>query len=124
MLKKTVAMLLMVGVSQANFSEVTDSNFEKEVLQSDRPVVLKAYVPGCSACLVISPIFNILSNEYDPRYKFVEINVRSNAGVRSRYNLKMVPVVLFFKDGKEVGRKGGVMTKSVFARLIEQYLRY
>lgn len=124
MLKKLSFLLLVPLQLQAAFGEVTDSNFDQVVLRSDRPVVVKAYVPGCSGCQALAPVFSKVSGLYDDRYLFVEINVRSNAGVRNRFNIRLAPTTLFFKNGQEVGRKVDTMTEKVFSSLIEKYLRY
>ena len=124
MLKKILFLLSLPVQLCGAFGEVTDANFDQVVLQSDRPVIVKAYVPGCAGCQALAPVFSKVSGMYDERYQFVEINVRSNAGVRNRFNIRLAPTTLFFKNGQEVGRKVDTMTEKVLSSLIEKYLRY
>ncbi|MBS3174948.1 thioredoxin [Candidatus Woesearchaeota archaeon] len=101
--------------------EITDSTFEKEVLNSDKPVVLDAWAPWCAPCLGMAPIFEELSKEMK-NVKFVKMNVDENQETPSKYFVQSIPTFLIFKNGKLIANIVGGRPKSVFKSEIEKAL--
>ena len=102
--------------------QVIDSTFEKEVLNSDKPVVLDAWAEWCQPCTAMAPIFDELSKEIK-NIKFVKMNVDENPETPSRYTIMGIPTFLIFKNGKEIGRIIGSRSKSDFKSQIEAALK-
>ena len=104
-------------------SEVTDANFEAEVMQSDVPVVLDFWAEWCPPCRALAPTFEELAERYDGTVKFVKLNVDDNAQVPQRFGIKGIPTLVFFDGGREAERVVGALGKDAFARILDRYAK-
>lgn len=106
---------------QENIAEITDDNFEKEVLGSGVPVLVDFWAPWCGPCLEMNPIMAELAKEYKGRpVKFGALNVSENRKSAKQFNIKFIPHFIVFKDGKIVGEISGKTSKEKLKRLIER----
>jgi len=94
--------------------EVNDSNFEEVVIKSDKPVIVDFWAEWCGPCRMIAPIVEELSQEYAGKILVTKCDVDSNPGVASKYGIRNIPTVLFFKDGKIADKQVGAVPKSNF----------
>ena len=78
---------------------VTKENFEQEVLQSDRPVLVDFWAPWCVPCKAIAPIIDELASQYGEKLKVVKVNVDYNKDAAMRYNVRGIPNLILFKNG-------------------------
>lgn len=92
--------------------EITSDNFEQEVMQSKIPVFIDMWATWCGPCKMASPIFESVSESYTDRIKFVKMDIENAPKIAEKYNIQAVPTFLLIKDGKEIGRKAGVISKS------------
>jgi len=83
--------------------EVSESNFEQEVLKSDKPVVIDFWAPWCSPCKMIAPVFEKLSHEMK-NVKFAKINVDDNTNLAQQQGVMGIPCMIVYKNGEEVDR--------------------
>lgn len=85
-----------------NIVELTEGNFEAEVLRSTRPVVVDFYAPWCGPCKMIAPLIEQLAAEYAGRLKFAKANVDETQELASLFQIEGVPTLMLFRAGKPV----------------------
>jgi thioredoxin 1 len=98
--------------SMAKPTEVTDANFDSEVIKNEKPVLVDFWAPWCGPCRMVAPIVDELSDEYDGKVKFVKLNTDDNVATASKYGIRSIPTLLVFKDGEPVGQIIGFRPKS------------
>lgn len=100
--------------------DVTDVSFEREVLQSELPVLVDFWGDHCPACRQIAPILSQLSDERAGTLKVVKIHAAENAATSARYGVRAMPTVLVFAGGTVRGQLVGAHAKSAFVELLDQ----
>ena len=80
--------------------EITDDNFETEVIKSDRPVLIDFWAVWCGPCKLIAPIVEEIAVEYDGKVKVGKLDVDSNQQTSIKFGVRSIPTLLLFKDGK------------------------
>lgn len=80
--------------------EITDDNFENEVIKSDKPVLIDFWAVWCGPCKLIAPIVEELAVEYDGKVKLGKLDVDSNQQTSIKFGVRSIPTLLLFKDGK------------------------
>ncbi|MGH9942097.1 MAG: thioredoxin [Pyrinomonadaceae bacterium] len=103
-------------------SDVSDSNFEKDVLQSNQPVLVDFWAAWCAPCRMLAPIVDQVAEKYAGNAQVVKLNVDENPGVSQRYGIKGIPTLILFKGGKEEERVVGATSKEAISRMIEKHL--
>ncbi|MDR1645137.1 MAG: thioredoxin [Tannerellaceae bacterium] len=101
--------------------EVTDSNFE-ELLKSKKPMVLDFWAEWCGPCRMVSPVIDELAKTYEGRVTVGKLNVDANSDLVSRFGVRNIPTILFFKDGEIVDKVVGAAQRSAFVEKIETLL--
>jgi len=79
--------------------EVTDANFEQEVLKSQQPVLIDFWAQWCGPCKALSPVVDEVAQAYDGKLKVVKMDVDKNTATPSRYGVRGIPTLLIIKDG-------------------------
>ena len=103
-------------------NEVSDSNFESDVLQADRPVLVDFWAPWCAPCRMLAPIVDAVAEKYSESARVVKLNVDENPGVSQRYGIKGIPTLILFKNGKEEERVVGATSKDAISRMIDKHV--
>ncbi len=101
--------------------EINENNFEKEILKSDKNVVIDFWAEWCGPCKVMSPVFEELSRELR-EVRFVKLNVDENQEISSQLGVMSIPTFIVFKNGKEVGRVVGSMSKNSLKEKIKEII--
>jgi thioredoxin 1 len=103
--------------------EVTDQNFEEEVLESDLPTEVDFWAPWCGPCMMVSPIYDKLSEEYDGRFKFCKMNVDENQRTAVKYQIMSIPMQMFFSDGEKVDEILGAVPEHTIRTMVDGILQ-
>ena len=102
-------------------SEVTDANFEQEVLKSDKPVLVDFWAVWCQPCKVLAPTVEAVAEKYTGKAKVVKLNVDDNQ-VAQQYGIKGIPTLILFNGGTETDRVVGTTSKDNISRMIDRAL--
>ncbi len=101
---------------------VTDQNFEKEVLQSDIPVLVDFWAAWCGPCRAIAPVIEELAEEYAGKLKVCKMNVDENPITPGKFGIRAIPTLIFFKNGQAVDMITGAVAKSTIENVIQRLL--
>lgn len=102
--------------------EITDRNFEAEVLQSVQPVVVDFWAEWCGPCRMMGPVFSELEKELGSKVKFAKLNVDNNINLAQMYNVNSIPSFLIFKGGEVAKTTVGYADKVRMKETIESAL--
>ena len=100
----------------------TDSNFQNEVLSSDKLTVIDFWAEWCGPCRAIGPVIEELSKEYAGKVNVGKVNVDENPQVSMNYGITSIPAILFIKNGQVVDKLVGAQPKGNFVKKIEAHL--
>ena len=109
-------------MSSENVNTFTDDNFEKEVLQSEIPVLVDFWATWCAPCKAIAPLIDTIASEYEGRIKVGKVNVDDNPATPGKYGVRGIPTVILLKDGKVLDQVVGAIPKSQLEALIKKAL--
>ena len=102
-----------------NALEFTSDNFDSKVLQSDKPVLVDFWAEWCGPCKMLSPTIDALASEFSDKYSIGKLNVDDNSEIATKYGIRSIPCLLFFKDGKVEKQVVGAIDKDEIANILE-----
>jgi thioredoxin 1 len=105
-----------------NVTDASDDSFEADVLQSAVPVLVDFWAPWCGPCKSIAPVLEQLANEYSGKVKVVKVNVDDNSNSAIKYNVRGIPNLIIFKDGKVENQIVGAVRKEELVSAIEKVI--
>jgi len=109
----------MAGNNTLNF---TDASWDKEVLNSEVPVLVDFWAEWCGPCRMMTPTVDALADAYQGKVKIGKLNVDENGATGMRYNVRGIPTLLLFKGGKVVEQKVGATGKADLQKMIDAHL--
>ncbi len=104
------------------YVEVTDANFEEEVLKSEIPVLVDFWAVWCAPCKMIAPIVEELAGEKEGKLKVAKMDVDNNQGTPTKYGIRSIPTLLVFKNGELVDQIIGAVPKPMIEQKLEKHL--
>jgi thioredoxin 1 len=109
-------------MASENIVEVTDSNFQTEVLGSKIPVLVDFWATWCAPCRAIAPHVEALAKDYDGKVRVGKCDIDSNSEVATQYDIRSIPTLLVFKDGKVAGQVVGAVPRAKIEEMIKKTL--
>jgi thioredoxin 1 len=100
--------------------QVTDSDFEQQILQSDKPVLVDFWAAWCGPCRTVGPVVEELAGEYAGKIKVAKLNVDENKETPTKYGIRGIPTLILFKDGQVVDQIVGAVPKSRIKELLDR----
>ena len=102
--------------------EFTDKNFEELVLKSDKPVLVDFWATWCGPCRAIAPVIDELHEELSGKALIGKVNVDENSEIPSKYGVRNIPTLLFFKNGEVVDKAVGNQQKAKLLEILESHI--
>jgi thioredoxin 1 len=109
----------MAGANTLNF---TDDSFDQDVLQAEKPVLVDFWATWCGPCVAMAPVIDQVADEYEGKVKVGKLDVDSNPGSASRYQVRGFPTMLLFKNGQVVDQVVGAVGKAKLTQLLDGHI--
>ena len=103
-------------------TNVTDSSFKVDVLDSEVPVLVDFWAPWCGPCRMVAPVVEEIALQYEGQLKVVKVNTDDNPGIASQYGIRSIPTLMIFKNGEKVDTVVGAVPKTTLSNTSEKYL--
>ena len=98
--------------------EISSSDFEKEVIESDKPVLVDFYAPWCGPCKMMGPVIDELAEEVGDKAGVYKVNVDEQGELANQFQVMSIPTIIVFKDGKPVNQAMGVQSKEALKKML------
>jgi len=106
-----------------NFTkQITDSNFQTDVLDSEKPVLVDFWAEWCGPCRMIAPSVEAVAEQYEGKAGVFKMNVDENLNVPNQYGIRGIPTLILFKGGQEQERIVGAVSREAIAKVVEKYV--
>ena len=109
-------------MASENIVEVTDANFQTEILGSKVPVLVDFWAAWCAPCRAIAPHVEALAKDYEGKVRVGKCDIDSNNEIATQYDIRSIPTLLVFKEGKVVGQVVGAVPRTKIEDLIKKAL--
>lgn len=110
-------------MSNLNIVHTSDATFDADVLKSDKPVLLDFWAQWCGPCKMIAPVLDEIADAYRDKVRIVKLNVDENQATAAKFNVRSIPTLILFKDGKVAAQKIGAASKSQLIAFLDGELR-
>jgi len=103
----------------SNIIHLSDDTFQKEVIESNIPVLVDYWAEWCGPCKMIAPVLDDLVSEYDGKLKIAKLNIDENPQTPTKFGIRGIPTLMIFKDGNPEATKVGALSKSQLTAFID-----
>jgi thioredoxin 1 len=110
------------AVSNPSIVHTSDATFDKDVLKSDKPVLLDFWAEWCGPCKMIAPILDEIADQYKDKIRIAKLNIDDNPATPPKFNIRGIPTLILFKNGTVEAQKVGAVTKSQLAAFLDSNL--
>jgi len=107
-------------MSNENVTQVSDNDFDAEVLKSDLPCLVDFWAPWCGPCKAIGPVVVELANEFVGKVKITKMNVDESPATPGKYGIRAIPTLILFKDGEILDQVTGAVGKAQLVTMLEK----
>ena len=108
---------------QQSYVTLTDRNFQREVIESQKPVLVDFWAPWCGPCQAMGPVIKELAEEFQSRAVVAKVDVDNNQEIAGRYGIQSIPTLMIFQNGEVVDQMVGTMPKKALAEKLEKQLQ-
>ena len=102
--------------------ELSETNFDEVVVNSDIPVIIDFWAPWCGPCKMMGPSFEKSATKFPLKTLFVKVNTENEQNLGARFGIRSIPTLMIFKNGKEVHRVSGALDEASLSQLVSQFL--
>lgn len=107
-------------MAEGKVVEISDADFESEVLKADLPTLVDFWAPWCGPCKAITPVIQEMSEEYDGKIKFAKMNVDNNPETPGKFGIRAIPTLILFKNGEVADQVTGAVGKDQLSAMVEK----
>jgi len=102
--------------------DLTAANFAKHVSRGDLPLVVDFWAPWCGPCIAMAPYYEATASKLEPRLRFAKLNTQDEPGPGAQFNIRSIPTMVVFRNGKEIARQTGAMDSTTMTRWLTSLL--
>jgi len=103
--------------------ELTASAFERHLTRSDLPLVVDFWAPWCGPCRMMAPNFHQAAIDLEPHFRFIKINTEEEQALAARFNIRSIPTLAVFLQGREIARQSGALDLAALKRWLQPHIR-
>jgi thioredoxin 1 len=105
-----------------HINAVSDDSFEKEVIESNIPVIVDFWAQWCNPCKALTPIIEDVATKYEGKVKFVKLDVDQNPSTPPKFGVRGIPTLILFKDGQVKATQVGLISKADLMKFIDSHI--
>lgn len=100
--------------------ELDPSNFDRHISRSDLPVIVDFWAPWCGPCQSMAPAYARAASQLEPQYRLAKVNTEAAQALAARFNIRSIPTLVIFRNGREIARQSGAMDTASLVRWVAQ----